>query len=256
MLVGTGAAVFGERLGHGQARRREGRRVVDQARRAPPGGRRHGRPSGRVRRRSGAANGDRAAEAGQVAGAGLVHAHRDAERRPAARERRAEDRRRAPVQPDALDRHPPAGRGAPLQLDDAAGEGARADDACREPAGRRPAERDGRTDGDDRRSAADRRSSSPGTTSGSSASPGSATSRRRRSAPSRSIWASLRRTVCANSVTGSPGAPDRNEAGEHEAAPVDDPERRRRERHARRRERRRRRRGSFPRRSSATRRKW
>src|SRR6185503_17703570 len=49
---------------------------------------------------------DRAAEAGEVTGARLVHAHRDPKRPAPTAELRVEDRRRGAVQPDARDRPP------------------------------------------------------------------------------------------------------------------------------------------------------
>ena len=77
---------------------------------------------------SAAAAADRAAEACEVAGAGLIDAHRCAQRPAAAREAGREDRRRVTVEPAARDRAPVAVREPALQLHDSTGKRARACD--------------------------------------------------------------------------------------------------------------------------------
>ena len=147
-----------------------------------------------------------------------------------------EDRRRTRVQTQTLDRHPPARNRAPLELDRAADEGARAADVCREQAGRRPPKRDGRSDADLLRGA-----------------PAAVPARQvrrpdcrlRQVAPGPVRCGQNRRDRSERAFTERlceqrhrlPGTPGRHRSGERDTATVDDPGRRGRERDADRRER-------------------
>ena len=135
-----------------------------------------------------------------------------------------------------LDRDPAARRRPALELDDAAGEGARAGDARRQQAGRGPAERHRRPDADGRRRAhaavparpvrgADRRPRQVAPRPVGGGQDG-------RDRPERAVAEGLREH--RHDLAGPPG---RDRARERDPAAVDDPERRSCERHADRRER-------------------